>query len=73
MLAAGQVEAALGEVARLPGADNAPRWITAAKRYVEARQALDTLEAAAIQGRSADPEPGEPLPALTLSDSQPAE
>ena len=67
MLDAGNVEAAIGEVARLPGADNAPSWIAAAKRYVEARRALNTLEIVAIQGRAAAG-PGSVRPPRRLSE-----
>ncbi|HEX8413971.1 MAG TPA: hypothetical protein VF637_08815 [Sphingomicrobium sp.] len=55
MLVGGQVEAALAEVARLPGAASGDRWIDAARRYIEARGALDTIEAAAIQSQGRDP------------------
>lgn len=50
LLDARQVEAALAEVARLPGAAQAERWTTAAGRYVQAHRALDTIEAVAING-----------------------
>lgn len=52
-LEAGHVEAALAEVARMPGASSAERWTTAARRYIGARQALDTIETAAIMGQGA--------------------
>jgi hypothetical protein len=52
LLDAGHVEASLAEVARLPGAGAAASWMAAATRYVDARRALNTLELAAIQGRS---------------------
>lgn len=55
MLDAGQVEGALAEVGRLPGADAGDRWIAAANRYIGARQALDTIESAAILGQGRDP------------------
>ncbi|KQT34955.1 hypothetical protein ASG29_02080 [Sphingomonas sp. Leaf412] len=55
MLDAGNVEAALGEIARLPGAAQAQNWTAAAQRYVDAHRALDTLEAAAITGAVAQP------------------
>lgn len=48
LLEAGSVEAALAEVARTPGAPQAERWTLAARRYVAARAALDTIEASAI-------------------------
>lgn len=51
-LDAGQVEAALAEVAHMPGAASADAWITAARRYVGARQALDLLETAAVRGQA---------------------
>ena len=47
-LDAGQVEVALAEVRRLPGAARATSWIAAAQRYVSAHQALDQLELAAL-------------------------
>lgn len=53
MLEAGEVEAALAEVARMPGAARAGRWTAAARRYIDARQALDTIETAAILGQAA--------------------
>ncbi len=51
LLDAGQVEAAVTEVARLPGAPRATSWIAAARRYVLAHTALDTIETAAILGQ----------------------
>lgn len=48
LIEAGQVEAALSEVARTPGAPSAERWTVAARRYIAARAALDTIESAAI-------------------------
>ncbi len=47
-LEAGQVEVALAEVNRMPARQNAAEWISAAVRYVQARQALDTIETAAL-------------------------
>jgi hypothetical protein len=47
-LAAGQVDAALVEVARLPGRKAAEGWIAEARRYVQARSALDRIESAAL-------------------------
>ncbi len=55
MLDDGQVEGALAEVARLPGAEAGDRWIAAAKRYIDARRALDTIETAAVLGQGRDP------------------
>jgi hypothetical protein len=54
-LDAGQVEAALAEVAHMPGATSADAWIKAARSYVGARQALDLLETAAVQGQASRP------------------
>lgn len=54
MLRAGQVEAAMAEVERLPGAADAQAWLGAARRYVAVRRALDRLEAVAIVGPAAD-------------------
>ncbi|OWK31726.1 hypothetical protein [Sphingomonas mucosissima] len=46
----GRVDAALEEVARLPGGAQAVNWTNAARRYVAATRALDALETAAIVG-----------------------
>lgn len=46
----GNVEAALAEVQRLPGAAQAGNWTAAAGRWIDSRRALDMLEAAAITG-----------------------
>lgn len=59
-LDAGQVEAALLEVSRLPGAASASAWTGAARRYIDARHALDTLEAAALQGAATAAAPTAP-------------
>jgi hypothetical protein len=55
-LQAGQVDVALVEVLRLPGRANAAPWVEKARRYVAARQALDTIETAALM------EPPQSLP-----------
>ncbi|WP_152414684.1 hypothetical protein [Blastomonas sp. AAP53] len=47
-LEAGRVEAALGEIERLPGRDKAAAWVAKARLYAEARRALDIIESAAI-------------------------
>lgn len=47
-LAAGRVDAALLEIARLPGRKAAEGWIAEARRYVQARSALDRIESAAL-------------------------
>ncbi|MGB3930008.1 MAG: hypothetical protein WBL20_13715, partial [Sphingobium sp.] len=44
----GRVGAALAEVERMPGKAAADRWVQAARRYIEARRALDLIETAAI-------------------------
>lgn len=48
MLRSGQVEAAMAEVARLPGASAAADWQTAARRYIAAQKALDLIETSAL-------------------------
>lgn len=53
LLAQEQVEAAVEEVKRLPGAAQSKAWLDGANRYVATRRALDTLEAAALQGNTA--------------------
>jgi hypothetical protein len=47
-LAAGQVDTALAEVLRLPGREEADQWITDARRYIAARNALDQIETIAL-------------------------
>lgn len=44
----GRVGAALAEVDRMPGRVAAERWMQYARRYLEARRALDLIETAAI-------------------------
>lgn len=56
-LDAGDVEAALAEVAHMPGAANAESWTSAAKRYVAARHALTEIERAAMETLPATPAP----------------
>ncbi|HET9510919.1 MAG TPA: hypothetical protein VFO80_07165 [Sphingomonas sp.] len=68
VLDGGNVEGALAEVARMPGASNASNWIDAAKRYIDTRRALNTLEVAAI----GTPVPAEPVPAAPVADAAPA-
>ncbi len=67
LLAQAHVEAALAEVARLPGAQGAESWMAAAGRYVETRRALDSLEAAAVKGQvepaAGATQPSAPAPA----------
>ena len=48
MLEAGQVDAALAEIARLPDHRPADKWILAARRYLASRAALDQIETAAL-------------------------
>ncbi|MDR6788769.1 hypothetical protein J2Y58_002134 [Sphingomonas sp. BE138] len=59
----GNVETALAEVERLPGAADATNWTAAARRWIAARAALDTLETAAITGAFAPPRVAGPPPA----------
>lgn len=47
-LSAGQVDKAIDEVEALPGAAAANEWLIDARRYHEARRALDLIETAAI-------------------------
>ena len=52
-LEAGEVDAALAETMRLPGADHAAEWVTRARRYIAAHRALDEIESAALLGNPA--------------------
>jgi hypothetical protein len=47
-LRSGQTDAAIAEVARMPGSAAATAWIAAAQRYAETQLALDQLEIAAL-------------------------
>lgn len=62
-LDSGQVEVALLEVLRMPGRENARDWVGLARRYVSARQALDTIETAALL----EPRPAQPPPAAATA------
>ena len=48
LLEAGRVDAALAEVSRMPGRSSGAKWMDQARRYIEARRALDLIETAAI-------------------------
>jgi hypothetical protein len=47
-LQAGEVDAALAETMRLPGAQRAAPWVDKARRYVAAHRALDEIESSAL-------------------------
>lgn len=47
-LAGGMADKAIAEVEAMPGADTANEWLINARRYHEARRALDLIETAAI-------------------------
>ena len=47
-LSSGNVDDALAETMRLPGAANAAAWVSKARRYVAAHRALDEIESAAL-------------------------
>ena len=49
-LAAGEVDAALAETMRMPGAPRAGAWVQKARQYVATRRALDEIESAALLG-----------------------
>lgn len=60
-LATGDVDQALAEVMRLPGAGNAQDWVGKARRYIAAHRALDEIESAALLGAPrAQPAPATP-------------
>ena len=54
-LSAGDVDQALAETMRLPGAARAGDWIVKARRYVAAHRALDEIESAALLGGNGSP------------------
>lgn len=49
-LEVGQVDTALAETMRLPGAAGASQWVAKARRYIAAHRALDEIESAALLG-----------------------
>ena len=49
-LMAGEVDAALAETMRLPGAPRAREWVASARQYVAVHRALDDIESAALIG-----------------------
>ena len=49
-LSSGEVDLALAETTRLPGAERAGDWTTKARRYIAAHRALDEIESAALLG-----------------------
>jgi hypothetical protein len=49
-LKAGEVDAALAETMRLPGAANADKWIVRARSYIAVHRSLDEIESAALLG-----------------------
>lgn len=51
-LSDGEVDAALAETMRLPGATRAGEWTARARRYVAVQRALDEIETAALLGRT---------------------
>lgn len=51
-LMSGEVDFALAETMRLPGASRAREWINRARQYVAVHRALDEVESAALIGRS---------------------
>ena len=51
-LMSGEVDAALAETMRMPGAPRGREWIDSARRYVAAHRALDEVESAALIGKA---------------------
>jgi hypothetical protein len=49
-LSSGDVDQALAETMRLPGAGRASDWVAKARRYIAAHRALDEIESAALLG-----------------------
>jgi hypothetical protein len=65
----GRVDAARAEVARLPGANDAGAWMSAARRWVLTHQALDVIETAAILGQAQGLQP--PLRVVPTQEAAP--
>lgn len=72
-LASGNVEKALAEIARLPARASAAGWIAEARRYVQARAALDRIESAALLEPALPASPARTAaPALSATQVPPA-
>jgi hypothetical protein len=54
-LESGEVDAALAETMRLPGAAGAGPWVARARRYIASHRALDEVESAALLGGGSVP------------------
>ena len=54
-LASGEVDQALAETMRLPGAAQAGDWVAKARRYIAVHRALDEIETAALLGGPSPP------------------
>lgn len=52
-LESGEVDQALAETMRMPGAAHADQWVIRARRYIAAHRALDEIESAALLGDTA--------------------
>ena len=61
-LMVGEVDAALAETMRLPGAPRARDWIASARQYVAVHRALDQIESAALIGTPGARAPAAPEP-----------
>lgn len=61
-LEAGEVDSALAETMRLPGAPHASEWVARARRYIAAHRALDEIESTALLG---SPAPASMIPPAT--------
>jgi len=59
-LEGGRVAEALAEVSRMPGREQAGKWIASARRYDAARTALDEIETAALLTPRPTPSPPAP-------------
>jgi hypothetical protein len=69
---AGEVNYALVEVMRMPGAGQASDWIAKARRYVSARAALDAIETAALLDPAPQPRPQQPAQPQAAQPARPA-
>lgn len=67
MVEAGQIDAALAEIARLGDHKAADGWIVAARRYLAGRGALDQIETAALLDPATSSGPPMPPPAASPS------
>lgn len=71
LVESGNVAGAIAEVSAMPGAAGAQGWLTKARRYAQARKALDRLERSALIAPPAAPIMAAPTPQVVAEPENP--